>query len=104
MKLFLVLTVNFVDLILTAVLFAMLIRALLSIFFMGEESKLSMVLYFFTEPFIMPVRLLLEKLNLFQGSPLDISFFLTSILLAMLQTLLGSIPMLIGCPHGRMEK
>ena len=92
MKLFLILTVNFVDLILAAVLFAMLLRALLSIFFMGEESKFAMILYFFTEPFIMPVRL---KLNLFQGSPLDVSFFLTSILLAMLQTLLGSIPMLI---------
>lgn len=95
MKLFLVLAVNFVDLILTVVLFAMLIRALLSIFFMGEESKFSMILYFFTEPFIMPVRMLLQKLNLFQGSPLDVSFFLTSILLAMIQTLLGSIPMLI---------
>lgn len=95
MKLFLVLTVNFVDLILTAVLFAMLIRAVLSIFMMGEESKFAMILYFFTEPFIMPVRMILQKLNLFQGSPLDVSFFLTSILLAMTQTLLGSIPMLI---------
>lgn len=93
MKLFLVLTVNFVDLVLTAVLFAMLIRALLSILFMGEESKFAMILYFFTEPFIMPVRIILQKLNLFQGSPLDVSFFLTSILLAMTQTLLASIPM-----------
>jgi hypothetical protein len=39
--------------------------------------------------------MILQKLNLFQGSPLDVSFFLTSILLAMTQTLLGSIPMLI---------
>ena len=93
MKLFLVLTVNFVDLVLTAVLFAMLIRALLSILFMGEESKFAMILYFFTEPFIMPMRIILQKLNLFQGSPLDVSFFLTSILLAMTQTLLASIPM-----------
>ena len=93
MKLFLVLTVNFVDLVLTVVLFAMLIRALLSILFMGEESKFAMILYFFTEPFIMPVRIILQKLNLFQGSPLDVSFFLTSILLAMTQTLLASIPM-----------
>ena len=93
MKLFLVLTVNFVDLILTAVLFAMLIRALLSIFMMGEESKFAMILYYFTEPFIIPVRMLLQKLNLFQGTPLDMSFFLTSILLAMLQTVLAEIPM-----------
>ena len=93
MKLFLVLTVNFVDLILTAVLFAMLIRALLSIFMMGEESKFAMILYYFTEPFIIPVRMLLQKLNLFQGTPLDMSFFLTSILLAMMQTVLAEIPM-----------
>jgi uncharacterized protein YggT (Ycf19 family) len=89
----LVLTVNFVDLILTAVLFAMLIRALLSIFMMGEESKFAMILYYFTEPFIIPVRMLLQKLNLFQGTPLDMSFFLTSILLAMVQTVLAEIPM-----------
>ena len=93
MKLFLVLTVNFVDLILTAVLFAMLIRALLSIFMMGEESKFAMILYYFTEPFIIPVRMLLQKLNLFQGTPLDMSFFLTSILLAMVQTVLAEIPL-----------
>ena len=93
MKLFLILTVNFVDLVLTAVLFAMLIRAVLSIFMMGEESKFAMILYYFTEPFIIPVRMLLQKLNLFQGTPLDMSFFLTSILLAMVQTVLAEIPM-----------
>ena len=93
MKLFLILAVNFVDLILTAVLFAMLIRAVLSIFMMGEESKFAMMLYFFTEPFIIPVRIILQKLNLFQGTPLDMSFFLTSILLGMIQTVLAAIPM-----------
>lgn len=93
MELFLVLTVNLVDLILSAVLFAMLIRAVLSLFMMGEESKFAMLLYMFTEPFILPVRRILERFNLFQGSPLDVSFFLTTVLLAMLQTLLAAIPM-----------
>lgn len=93
MELFLVLTVNLVDLILSAVLFAMLIRAVLSLFMMGEESKFAMLLYMFTEPFILPVRKILERFNLFQGSPLDVSFFLTTVLLAMLQTLLAAIPM-----------
>ena len=92
MKLFLVLTVNFVDLMLTAVLFAMLIRAVMSIFMMGEESKFAMAVYLFTEPFIIPVRIILQKLNLFQGTPLDMSFFLTSILLGMIQTALAAIP------------
>ena len=93
MKLFLVLTVNLVDLILSAVLFAMLIRAVLNLLMMGEESKFAMLLYMFTEPFILPVRRILERFNLFQGSPLDVSFFLTTVLLAMLQTLLAAIPM-----------
>lgn len=87
------LAVNLVDLILSAVLFAMLIRAVLSLFMMGEESKFAMLLYMFTEPFILPVRKILERFNLFQGSPLDVSFFMTTVLLAMLQTLLAAIPM-----------
>lgn len=93
MELFLVLTVNLVDLILSAVLFAMLIRAVLSLLMMGEESKFAMLLYMFTEPFILPVRRILERFGWFQGSPLDVSFFLTTVLLAMLQTLLAAIPM-----------
>ncbi|MBQ4140385.1 MAG: YggT family protein [Clostridia bacterium] len=93
MELFLVLTVNFVDLILGAVLVAMLVRAVLSIFMMGEESRFAMLLYYFTEPFILPVRKLLERFGLFQGTPLDVSFFITTLLLGMLQVLLGCIPM-----------
>ena len=93
MKLFLILTVGFADLLLGALLFAMLVRAVLSIFMMGEESKLSLLLYYFTEPFIVPVRKILEKLGWFQGTPLDVSFFLTTLLLGMLQVLLGAIPM-----------
>lgn len=92
MELFLVLTVNFVDLILGAVLIAMLVRAVLSIFMMGEESKFSMLLYYFTEPFILPVRKILERLGLFQGTPFDVSFFMTTLLLGMIQAILGSIP------------
>lgn len=88
-----VLTVNFVDLILGAVLVAMLVRAVLSIFMMGEESRFAMLLYYFTEPFILPVRKLLERFGLFQGTPLDVSFFITTLLLGMLQVLLGCIPM-----------
>ena len=93
MKLFLVLTVNFVDLFLSVLLFAMLARALMSFFMMGEESKLSMVLYYFTEPFILPVRKIFERLGLFQGTPMDVSFFFTTLLIGMVQVLLASIPM-----------
>ena len=88
-----VLTVNFVDLFLTVLLFAMLARALMSFFMMGEESRLSMVLYYFTEPFILPVRKIFERLGLFQGIPMDVSFFFTTLLIGMVQVLLASIPM-----------
>lgn len=93
MRLFLVLTVNFVDLVLGAVLFAMLVRAILSLVMMGEENKLTMLLFYFTEPFILPVRRILERLGLFQGMPIDVSFFLTTVILGMIQSLLASIPM-----------
>jgi uncharacterized protein YggT (Ycf19 family) len=93
LKLFLVLEVNFVDLFLTVLLFAMLVRALMSFFMMGEESRLSMVLYYFTEPFILPVRKIFEKLGLFQGTPMDVSYFFTTLLIGMVQVLLASIPM-----------
>ena len=93
MELFLVLTVNFVDLFLSILLFAMLARALMSFFMMGEESRFAMVLYFFTEPFILPVRKLFEKIGLFQGTPMDVSFFFTTLLIGMVRVLLASIPM-----------
>lgn len=93
MKLFLVLAVNFVDLFLSVLLFAMLARALMSFFMMGEESKLSMLLYYFTEPFILPVRKAFEKLGLFQGTPLDVSFFFSTLLIGMVQVILAAIPM-----------
>lgn len=93
MKLFLVLTVNFVDLVLGAVLIAMMIRAILSLVLMGEENRFSILLYYFTEPFILPVRKILERLGLFQGTPFDVSFFLTTVLLGMIQSLLAVIPM-----------
>ena len=93
MRLFLVLTVNFVDLVLGTVLFAMLIRAVLSFFMMGEESRFSMLLYYFTEPFVLPVRKILERLGWFDGMPIDVSFFLTTVILGMLQSILACIPM-----------
>lgn len=87
------LTVNFVDLVLGAVLIAMMIRAILSLVLMGEENRFSILLYYFTEPFILPVRKILERLGLFQGTPFDVSFFLTTVLLGMIQSLLAVIPM-----------
>ncbi len=93
MKLFLILTVNFVDLLLGILMIAMFLRALLSLIMMGEENRFTTLLYYITEPFILPIRAVLERLNLFGGLPIDMSFFITTVLIGIVQTVLSSIPM-----------
>ena len=68
--------------------FAMLLRAIMSWFDQTGESKISMFLYAITEPLILPVRRLCEKLNWFQGTPLDMPFMITLILILIAQSLL----------------
>ena len=60
---------------------AMLVRAVLSWFTMGEQTKLGTFMYVVTEPIIMPIRALCNRFGWFQGMPLDMPFFLTMILL-----------------------
>ena len=60
---------------------AMLVRAVLSWFTMGEQTKLGTFMYVVTEPIIMPIRALCNRFGWFQGMPLDMPFFLTRILL-----------------------
>ena len=92
MKFCLYLVVTLGDTLLSAILFAMLARAVMSLLFMGEENKLSLFLYSITEPFILPFRALFAKLGWFQGMPLDAAFFFATIALSMLQACLLSIP------------
>ena len=66
----------------------MFLRALLSWFPIDEESRLMSFLYTVTEPVIQPVRALLYRLNLFPNSPLDVSFFITYIIIAILSVVL----------------
>ncbi len=65
---------------------AMFLRAILSWF--PIENKFIDFLHGVTEPFIYPVRRLLERLNWFQDSPIDFSFTITWILLSLLLILL----------------
>ena len=68
--------------------FAMFIRAILSLF-MTEDNAISSFLYTITEPIILPVRRLLEKFNILQGLPIDISFLITYLLLSTLGSILS---------------
>lgn len=84
----LVLLQNTVVLILTALQLAMLVRAIMS-WFPGDSNKFENFLYAITEPLILPVRKLFERLNWFQGLPIDVSFFITYLLLSVVLVLLA---------------
>ena len=61
---------------------AMLVRAVLSWFFMGEQTKIGAFLYVVTEPVILPVRALCSRFGWFRGVPLDMPFLITMVLLS----------------------
>ena len=86
--------VRFVIIFIDVILVAMLVRAVLSWFTMGDGSSwLSHFLFVVTEPFILPIRVLFARLGWFQGLPLDMSFFITTMLLTLFNILLsGMIP------------
>ena len=71
-----------VIILLTTVQFAMLARAILSWF--PIDNRFVDFLHAITEPFIIPVRMLFEKMNWFSGLPIDMSFFVTYILLSVI--------------------
>lgn len=73
----------------SAIELAMFARAILSWFDQTGESRISMFLYAVTEPVILPVRKLCERMHWFEGVPLDIPFMLTWLILMVLQMLLG---------------
>lgn len=67
---------------------AMFARAILSWFDQTGESKISVFLYTITEPVILPVRRLFEKMHWFEGLPIDVAFTATWLLLMIVQILL----------------
>ena len=69
-------------------LVAMLLRAVMSWFISDDGSKFYNFVCLITEPVIIPVRSLFERLGWFQNLPLDISFYITYLLLSLLQLFL----------------
>ena len=82
---------SFVLVLLDVLQFAMLLRAIMSFFDRGNPGTFSTFLAFVTEPFIMPIRLFCERRRLFEGSVVDVPFFITVLLLMFLQMLLAMI-------------
>ena len=66
----------------------MFIRAILSWLPMLGENSITDFIYQVTEVVIYPVRCILERFEIFTSLPLDLSFFVTFILLSILQTAL----------------
>lgn len=87
MEIFLVILRNTVRVFLAAIELAMFVRAILSWFF-AEDSRLGNFLYAVTEPVIIPVRALFDKLGWFQNLPIDVSFFVTFLLISLLGAIL----------------
>ncbi|MBQ2793933.1 MAG: YggT family protein [Clostridia bacterium] len=72
---------------LSALSLAMVLRVILQ-FFASEDNKFVIFCYAVTEPFIIPIRVIMEKLNIGQSSPIDIPFFIAYIIIMLLQMLL----------------
>ncbi|MBE6529087.1 MAG: YggT family protein [Ruminococcaceae bacterium] len=73
---------------LTVLWAALFLRAILSWFDPTGEGWLSGLLYMITEPMIHPVRMLFEKMDWFQETPIDVPFFAVVILIAVLRGLM----------------
>ena len=87
LELILIVLRNTVVTLILALQIAMFIRAIIS-WFPIDENKFTNFLYSVTEPVILPIRLLFEKLGWFQNLPIDISFFVTFLLLSLISGLL----------------
>ncbi len=77
-----------ISLIIGIVLLLMFVRAIFSWFPMDEESSFSEFLFITTEPFILPVRALLDRFESVRSLPIDISYLVTMLLLSILRAIL----------------
>lgn len=88
MQAFLYVIARTVQLLLGFLELAMFLRAILSWFVTDEENRLMIFLYAVTEPIILPIRVLCSKIRALDESPLDVPFFITMLLLTLLNGLL----------------
>ena len=91
MDLFVRLIIGIAQAILFTLEIAMLIRAILSWFPIGEDNPIVLFVTMLTEPIVAPVRALFERMNWFQNIPIDISFFVAYLLLSAVSTVLGVV-------------
>ena len=90
MEFVLFLAAKLIALTLSAVSICMLVRMILSIF-ADQGGRLYMFFFVVTEPFVIPVRFILAKFNILQNSPIDWSFTITYLLIAIIEMFLPII-------------
>ncbi len=91
MSTFLYILAKSVDVLLGAVTLGMIIRMLLPLFTDAEGNKIYAFAVYITEPFIVPFRFLLWKLNIGQNLPIDLSFTVSYMALIFIRMLLPII-------------
>lgn len=77
-----------VSVVIDAVTLCMIVRMIVSLIEPDESGRLGMFLSLVTEPFIIPVRFILSRLNLLQDSPIDWSFTISYLLLVTIRFML----------------
>ena len=70
---------------------AMFVRAIMSFFNPMGDDRISIFLTMITEPIILPFRKLCASRHWFEGSPLDVPFFMAVVALLVLQMLIGGM-------------
>lgn len=80
---------NIIHSLLSVVLFLMFARAILSWFPLPPDNQIENFLYKVTEPFILPARVLIDKIDALRNLPIDISFLISFIGLNILVEILS---------------
>lgn len=80
-----------VSVVLEVVSIAMIVRMIVPLFTGSEDNKVCMLAALISEPFIAPVRAIMVKFNIGQGTPFDWSFFATYLIIWLLQIFLPAI-------------
>ncbi|MBQ1229538.1 MAG: YggT family protein [Clostridia bacterium] len=75
-------------LLLDALSLALLLRAIFSWFDQTGESRFSGFLFLLTEPIILPIRRLCQKMHWFEGTPLDFPFLIAVLLITLIRSFL----------------
>ena len=91
MELFLTLVVGTASALVTVIELCFLVRAVLSWLPIGDDNPILKFVFMVTEPIIIPIRALFERLGWFQNMPIDISFLVAYLLLVALSSVLFAV-------------